>query len=35
MSAIHFKRAYPRWVEVEKLRDPRMLSKFWMRTALG
>lgn len=35
MSAIHFKRAYPRWAEVEKLRDPRILSKFWMRTALG
>ena len=31
MSKEHFKRAYPGWLELEKIRDPRLLSKFWKR----
>jgi FAD/FMN-containing dehydrogenase len=31
MQAEHFKRAYPAWTEVERLRDPRLLSRFWKR----
>ncbi len=31
MSKEHFKKAYPAWIELEKMRDPRLLSKFWKR----
>jgi FAD/FMN-containing dehydrogenase len=31
MSAAHFQQAYPKWTEVERLRDPKLLSKFWQR----
>ena len=31
MSKQHFKKAYPAWIELEKIRDPRLLSKFWKR----
>ena len=31
MSAIHFKQAYPKWEYVERLRDTKLLSKFWKR----
>lgn len=31
MSAVHFQQAYPHWEELEKLRDPSLLSKFWQR----
>lgn len=31
MSATHFRRAYPRWCEVEALRDPQLMSRFWKR----
>ena len=31
MSKEHFKRAYPGWLELEKIRDPKLLSKFWKR----
>jgi FAD/FMN-containing dehydrogenase len=31
MRAEHFKRAYPAWTEVERLRDPKLLSRFWKR----
>lgn len=31
MQAGHFKRAYPAWTEVERLRDPKLLSRFWKR----
>lgn len=31
MSAIHFQHAYPRWKEVEALRDPILMSQFWKR----
>ena len=33
MSKEHFKRAYPGWLELEKIRDPKLLSKFWKRVA--
>ena len=31
MSKEHFKRAYPDWIALEKIRDPKLLSKFWKR----
>lgn len=31
MSAAHFQRAYPAWETVERLRDPRLMSRFWQR----
>lgn len=31
MSAAHFQRAYPAWETVERLRDPRLMSRFWRR----
>jgi FAD/FMN-containing dehydrogenase len=31
MSARHFQHAYPRWEEIETLRDPKLLSQFWQR----
>ena len=31
MSKEHFKSAYPGWLELEKIRDPKLLSKFWKR----
>jgi FAD/FMN-containing dehydrogenase len=31
MSKEHFKRAYPGWLELETIRDPKLLSKFWKR----
>lgn len=31
MSGEDFRRAYPRWTEVEALRDPGLLSRFWKR----
>ena len=33
MSAAHFQQAYPRWRELEQLRDPALLSDFWARVA--
>lgn len=31
MEAAHFKAAYPRWAQLEELRDPMINSKFWQR----
>ena len=31
MSGEDFRRSYPAWREVEKLRDPALLSRFWRR----
>lgn len=31
MSACHFQKAYPAWRQVEALRDPQLMSKFWKR----
>jgi len=31
MSAAHFQQAYPAWRQVEALRDPQLLSRFWRR----
>jgi len=31
MSGPHFRKAYPAWYQVEALRDPRLLSRFWAR----
>ena len=31
MSAAHFQKAYPEWITVEKMRDPKLLSRFWQR----
>jgi FAD/FMN-containing dehydrogenase len=33
MSAAHFQRAYPAWEQVEALRDPQLMSRFWKRVA--
>ena len=33
MTAESFKRGFPRWEEVARLRDPRLTSRFWQRTA--
>jgi FAD/FMN-containing dehydrogenase len=32
MSGEDFRAAYPRWEQVEALRDPALLSRFWERT---
>jgi FAD/FMN-containing dehydrogenase len=32
MSGLDFRNAYPDWQQVEKLRDPAILSRFWQRT---
>ncbi|WP_307252294.1 FAD-binding oxidoreductase [Paraburkholderia graminis] len=32
MSGADFRAAYPQWQEVEALRDPAILSRFWQRT---
>lgn len=31
MSGEDFRAAYPRWIEVEALRDPVLMSRFWQR----
>lgn len=31
MSAQHFQQAYPAWIELESLRDPMLMSRFWHR----
>lgn len=31
MSATHFQKAYPAWEAVERLRDRRLMSRFWQR----
>jgi UDP-glucose 6-dehydrogenase len=31
MSGEDFRRAYPAWMQVEALRDPALLSRFWRR----
>lgn len=31
MSGTDFKEAYPAWIEMERLRDPCMMSRFWSR----
>ena len=31
MEASFFRESYPRWEELEKLRDPQMMSAFWKR----
>ena len=31
MSALNFQKAYPDWVKVESLRDPKLNSRFWKR----
>ena len=31
MSAAHFQQAYPAWLQVEALRDPSLMSRFWQR----
>ncbi|MDM0067667.1 FAD-binding oxidoreductase [Variovorax sp. J31P207] len=33
MSARHFRGAYPAWEQVEALRDPKLMSRFWRRVA--
>ncbi|MEM7695057.1 MAG: FAD-binding oxidoreductase [Pseudomonadota bacterium] len=35
MAAATFKHSFPRWGEVEALRDPAIVSDFWRRTALA
>lgn len=32
MSGEHFRAAYPAWQELERLRDPALMSRFWKRT---
>lgn len=34
MSAAHFRLAYPAWEQVEALRDPALMSRFWKRVTL-
>jgi len=34
MEASFFKASYPKWAELEKLRDPQIISEFWRRVAL-
>ncbi|MBB3048508.1 FAD/FMN-containing dehydrogenase [Litorivivens lipolytica] len=34
MQAHNFQEAYPQWVDLEALRDPKLLSAFWRRVAL-
>lgn len=31
MSAQHFRQAYPAWAQLEALRDPSLMSRFWHR----
>lgn len=31
MSSHFFQKAYPQWEELEKLRDPKIMSRFWQR----
>jgi FAD/FMN-containing dehydrogenase len=31
MSAAHFQHAYAQWAQLEALRDPRLMSRFWQR----
>ncbi len=31
MNAVDFQRAYPRWSQLEALRDPFLMSRFWRR----
>jgi FAD/FMN-containing dehydrogenase len=31
MIAADFQRSYPAWIELEKLRDPALMSRFWKR----
>ncbi|WP_412496545.1 hypothetical protein BCU28_01790 [Vibrio cyclitrophicus] len=31
MSSHFFQQAYPQWEELEKLRDPQIMSRFWQR----
>ena len=31
MTPDDFRRSYPRWVDLERLRDPLLLSRFWQR----
>jgi FAD/FMN-containing dehydrogenase len=33
MSAAAFRAGYPRWPEVEAMRDPALISDFWRRVA--
>lgn len=33
MTAQHFRRAYPDWEQVEAMRDPTLMSRFWRRVA--
>lgn len=33
VSAADFQRAYPRWTELESLRDPALNSRFWQRVS--
>jgi FAD/FMN-containing dehydrogenase len=33
MSATDFQRSYPLWTELERLRDPALLSRFWKRVS--
>ena len=35
MSPQTFDFSFPRWRELEELRDPAMVSNFWKRTALS
>jgi FAD/FMN-containing dehydrogenase len=32
MSGEHFRAAYPAWLELERHRDPALMSRFWKRT---
>ncbi|WP_321879336.1 FAD-binding oxidoreductase [Paraburkholderia bannensis] len=32
MSSEHFRAAYPAWEELERYRDPALMSRFWQRT---
>jgi FAD/FMN-containing dehydrogenase len=32
MSARDFQSAYPQWHQLEALRDPALMSRFWQRT---
>jgi FAD/FMN-containing dehydrogenase len=34
MRASDFQRAYPKWTQVEALRDPALMSRFWRRVTL-
>jgi FAD/FMN-containing dehydrogenase len=34
MSAQHFQAAYPAWAQLESLRDPSLMSRFWRRVTV-